>query len=63
MVDHEHESEAADHEAEETNLSVEDAMSDAAGDMAKTPSEEDPTSNAAETTNGPTATAEDEPPA
>ena len=41
MVDDQHES-----EAEETRPSVDDAMSDASGDMAKTPSEDDPTADA-----------------
>ena len=41
MVDDQHES-----EAEETRPSVDDAMSDASGDMAKTPSEDDPTAEA-----------------
>ena len=41
MVDGQHES-----EAEETRPSVDEAMSDASGDMAKTPSEDDATSDA-----------------
>ena len=39
MVDDQHES-----EAEEPRPSVDEAMSDASGDTAKTPSEDDPTS-------------------
>jgi len=42
MVDDQHES-----EAEETRPSVDEALSDAAGDVAKTPSEDDPTSGGA----------------
>ena len=41
MVDDQHES-----EAEETRPSVDDAMSEVSGDMAKTPSEDDPTGEA-----------------
>ncbi len=41
MVDDQHESAADD-----THPSVDEAMSDASGDMAKTPSEDDPTSEA-----------------
>ncbi len=41
MVDDQHESAADD-----THPSVDEAMSDASGDMAKTPGEDDPTSEA-----------------
>jgi len=41
VVDDQHESAADD-----THPSVDEAMSDASGDMAKTPSEDDPTSEA-----------------
>jgi hypothetical protein len=48
VVDDQHES--------GTGPDVDDAMSDASGDMVKTPAEEDPTSDAATTPEGPART-------